>query len=160
MAIFPLKKALITIPLQSGAGSQAGMTHHLRFWLSQKCNIFTAEVMSKYKESRRELKINAFISDSLREFSFSSQWKIGTGPAVSVFLDSPMLIEREKKYALALVSGLWLLVSGLFMSKKGAKVKFGGERRIETHHHLRSWHQRCPMLSNGEKDAQALVCGL
>ena len=53
-----------------------------------KYNIFTAvpvpilhrELRSKYKESRRELKINAFLCDSLRQFSFSS--------AVSVFLDS------------------------------------------------------------------------
>jgi hypothetical protein len=31
--------------------------------LSKKCNILTAEIMSKYKESRRELKINAFLCD-------------------------------------------------------------------------------------------------
>ena len=49
------------------------------------CNIFTAEVMSKYKESRStrpgftlgELKINAFLCDSLRQFSFSSRCKMG-----------------------------------------------------------------------------------
>jgi hypothetical protein len=57
--------------------------------LSKKSNIFTAEAMSKYKESRRGLKINEFLCDSLRQISFSSRCKIGTGPAVSVFLDSP-----------------------------------------------------------------------
>jgi hypothetical protein len=35
--------------------------------------------------------------------------------------------------------------------KKGVKVKFGGERRIETYHHLHFCHQRCPMLIEREK---------
>jgi hypothetical protein len=52
--------------------------------------------MSKYRESRStcpgftpgELKINAFLCDSLRQFSFNS--------AVSVFLDSPERDENQK----------------------------------------------------------------